>query len=105
MYRPGKADNDKRGKGGKRPGAGRKSKEEAEVLAKFAKNLKRAINRRQKNLIKAYLDFAEADPASARDLVSKVLASQVAVVGQDGQPLVPVTIVTVDANEEWRNRK
>ena len=95
----------RRGKGGKRPGAGRKTKEEAAVLAKFARNLKKCISQRQQRLIKAYLDFAEVDAAQSRDLISKVLASQVAVVGRDGQPLVPITMQILDANEAWHRKR
>jgi hypothetical protein len=63
------------GRGGKRPGAGRPTKQEAAAKLAFLRALERERDKRGARLAQRYFDMAEQDPATMRHVVDKVLAN------------------------------
>lgn len=88
----------KRGRGGYREGAGRKPKLVEDALKRYGQTFQRLLDQRYEKLALAYLKFAETDPATARHMVDKAFPtlSKSEIVGKDGKPLVPVSIVMPD---------
>ena len=112
----------RRGKGGKRPGAGRPSKYDEELRARAVKRIEAKLERRLDAALKTYDLVAakgvlrkrfnpktgevyferEYDTATLRHWIDKFLPTlhKQELAGKDGRPLVPVTIVAPDPYAE-----
>jgi hypothetical protein len=104
-------------------GGGRDSAKRKEVKRMVAEEVKEFIEREVRPVLAVYKKIAmgvkrkrfnpktgkpyfetEYDPATVRDWVAKFVPSvhRNENTGADGRPLVPVTVVTPDANAAWR---
>ncbi|MDH3444435.1 MAG: hypothetical protein OEN50_10960 [Deltaproteobacteria bacterium] len=113
--------------GDARPGAGRKSRfrktveAEAKKLAEdyIAAHIEPVLEayfklgagwyrrRFDKKTGKYYQEYVPPDAATSRHWIDKFIPpiQRLEATGKDGRPLVPVTVVTPDANAEWREQK